>query len=324
MGKIMSEHFLTEIQIDTFKCFKNFKANSLRRVNLISGRNNIGKTAFLEACYLNVFPTIEMEQVAAAIFSILHRRHLSVNRNNLEKLTPFCLLSNIKEIIFRLEKDEAKNRFYYFKLIDKLKKSIEDDNFLEEVFLKSISLPYTNAIKFIKMGFYEKQNLLNAFYKVQEKDKENELNRFIHEFDNSIEVFKVIGDNLRCRVNGIYRDIEDFGEGLLSYLSIICCLYAAENSYLFIDEIENGIHYSHHDHLWNIILTLSKEVNCQVFVTTHSEEVIESFNRVTLAMNEQETTYISLAKGKNKELKAFTFDSKMLAFGLKQEHEIRL
>jgi hypothetical protein len=38
-------------------------------------------------------------------------------------------------------------------------------------------------------------------------------------------------------------------------VSIVTSLYAAENGYLFIDEMDNGIHYSVLGELWNTIVT---------------------------------------------------------------------
>ncbi|MEM7794789.1 MAG: AAA family ATPase [Cyanobacteria bacterium P01_C01_bin.118] len=40
---------LTSIQIENFRCFDKIKVDGLSRVNLIAGKNNVGKTAFLEA-----------------------------------------------------------------------------------------------------------------------------------------------------------------------------------------------------------------------------------------------------------------------------------
>ena len=40
---------LTSIQIENFRCFDKIKVDGLNRVNLIAGKNNVGKTAFLEA-----------------------------------------------------------------------------------------------------------------------------------------------------------------------------------------------------------------------------------------------------------------------------------
>ena len=39
--------------IDNFRGFKNLTLNSLKRVNLISGKNNVGKTSLLEAFFIH-------------------------------------------------------------------------------------------------------------------------------------------------------------------------------------------------------------------------------------------------------------------------------
>ena len=51
----MGNHFIREIEISKFKCFNNFKSSKLARVNLIGGKNNVGKTAFLEGVYINTY-----------------------------------------------------------------------------------------------------------------------------------------------------------------------------------------------------------------------------------------------------------------------------
>jgi len=55
------------------KCFQDFKASGFKRVNLIGGKNNIGKTAFLEACYINVYSD-DVDTIITAIFNIKFRR----------------------------------------------------------------------------------------------------------------------------------------------------------------------------------------------------------------------------------------------------------
>ncbi len=44
-------HF-SKVTINNFRCFKDFSIDSLERINLIGGKNNVGKTAFLEALFL--------------------------------------------------------------------------------------------------------------------------------------------------------------------------------------------------------------------------------------------------------------------------------
>ena len=48
------ENQLIEITIKNFKTFSDFKIDGLAQINLISGKNNVGKTTFLESCYINL------------------------------------------------------------------------------------------------------------------------------------------------------------------------------------------------------------------------------------------------------------------------------
>ncbi len=65
----MNEHFIKNIEIKNFKCFKDFKAEGFGRVNLIGGKNNVGKTAFMEACYIS--------NSKRNLYNIITRRYVS-------------------------------------------------------------------------------------------------------------------------------------------------------------------------------------------------------------------------------------------------------
>ena len=45
---------------------------------------------------------------------------------------------------------------------------------------------------------------------------------------------------------------------------------------VFIDEVENGIHYSVQTDVWKGIGLVARELDIQVFATTHSYEMIEA------------------------------------------------
>nr|VFJ72982.1 MAG: hypothetical protein BECKFW1821C_GA0114237_104133 [Candidatus Kentron sp. FW] len=49
----MKENPLREIESRNFKCFEQLYLEGLRRVNLIGGKNNVGKTAFIIRIILN-------------------------------------------------------------------------------------------------------------------------------------------------------------------------------------------------------------------------------------------------------------------------------
>jgi AAA15 family ATPase/GTPase len=48
---------IKDIEINNFRCFDRLKVSGCKRINLVSGKNNVGKTALLEAVFLNSVPT---------------------------------------------------------------------------------------------------------------------------------------------------------------------------------------------------------------------------------------------------------------------------
>lgn len=315
----MNNHFLTDIEIKQFKCFTDVKASGFRRVNLIGGKNNIGKTAFMEACYINVH-SLDINTMITAIYNIKYSRdnlnmiNILINHQKiLDSTQSYITKSNFGNKSFNIIEKDAKKDYHFYINEEKIISAKELNITIENIY----------SIKTIDNFGWSDNELITAFQAIQKQDKEHELNKFVREFDNSIENFKVIGDKPQCKTNGEYRDIVEFGDGLRHYISIICALYACENGYLFIDEIDNGIHYSQLDRLWELILTLSKKTNCQLFAITHSKEMLESFARVAKKLDEPDISYTTLVKNKQQEIVAITRDYEMLLNSIEQEREVR-
>jgi len=316
------EHFIKNIEIKNFKCFEDFKAEGFGRVNLIGGKNNVGKTAFMEAVYVNVVSN-KIENLILSLYELeLIRNYIEYVDEELpemssllDKIAIYKTVTNIREVNFSVEVNSAKKLYHFFNEIKTKNDFSQDYDDYNDI----------DNIKFIDNFGYTKYQLQNVYASVQKKDAEAILNNYINEFDKNILNFKMIsGDMPQCKtVKGEYRDINDFGNGLKDYISIICSLYACENNYLFIDEIENGIHYSHLDKLWEIILTISKQQNVQVFATTHSKECIESYARVVEELNDKDITFIKLGKNKKDEIKAMTYPYDWFVDSVEQEQELR-
>ena len=65
------------IEIENFKTFDKLKIDGLKRVNLISGKNNLGKTAVLEAIRLNV-SSINPQSLVYSVKDTLNKRNNNV------------------------------------------------------------------------------------------------------------------------------------------------------------------------------------------------------------------------------------------------------
>ena len=70
----MQDNKIDSIYIDNFKLFQDFEVKNLKRVNLIGGKNNIGKTSFLEAINLNL-SAIDFNILLMGIKNIIQRRN---------------------------------------------------------------------------------------------------------------------------------------------------------------------------------------------------------------------------------------------------------
>jgi AAA15 family ATPase/GTPase len=326
----MNQHFLTSINIEQFKCFHNFSASGFKRVNLIGGKNNIGKTAFLEACFINVNAK-DVEGLFSAISTIKFiRETVNLATNVMHGLTvenlstkylmmvrEYAVESNLHRQKFQLDEKNAV-RTYEITL-----STISDKISIHESDIYHLSFPMNHHAYIMEPYGFSNSELALIFQSIQKNDREAELNALLQEFDPSIEAFKMIGNQPQCKINGEYQDLTELGSGFAHYIAIICALHACQNKHLFIDELGNGIHYSQLDKLWEVIFAISKRVQCQVFATTHSKEMLESFARVAKRWNEQDISYTTLVKNKQQEIKALTLDDELLQDSLAQEHEIR-
>ena len=95
-----------------------------------------------------------------------------------------------------------------------------------------------------------------------------------------------------------YLPISFFGDAMqkiLRYISIIFNNANYRKSYLLIDEIENGIHYTAQKEVWQMLFKLCKRYNVQLFATTHSHEIITAFEEVCEEF-EGEGAYFEMAR----------------------------
>ncbi len=89
--------------------------------------------------------------------------------------------------------------------------------------------------------------------------------------------------------------LKTYGDGMSRLLGIILSMVNAKDGIVLIDEVENGLHWSVHPKLWEIIFKLSKELNIQVFATSHSLDCVRGFNQIW-GEHEEEGCFYRLEK----------------------------
>lgn len=115
----------------------------------------------------------------------------------------------------------------------------------------------------------------------------------------------------RVQIKGLNKPIylRSMGDGINRILSIILAMVNCENGYLFIDEFENGLHYSIQAKLWEVIFYLAEQLTIQVFATTHSNDTIKSFSAVANAKPAYQDAQLIQLRNIKDEISAVQFNT---------------
>lgn len=274
---------LQQIHIANFRCFEDFSAKDFERVNLIGGKNNSGKTCLLEAiaCLSNRFT---------------HHHVADLRHQNANDLIYKNTISNQLLIDYQLENYTDyvfKFRLQYSALKQITSgRNVGDHNLVPiNIITQQSELPEMDIIKTFD-DFDEK--LL--------KDKLVSILRIVDERIEDMRTFKT-KEGLYIKPYGEeYESLSSFGDATKNLIRYFTPVFEKELtvnkekifSILLIDEIENGIHYTAHEEFWVSVFKLAKELNVQIFATTHSLEMIKIFNKVSL--QEGDGAYYEMAR----------------------------
>ena len=118
---------------------------------------------------------------------------------------------------------------------------------------------------------------------------------------------KIVGIDFRGKFNDLesvflisYEDKDDFyplnfmGDGFKRIFYIILKMLSLKGKRILIDEIEIGIHHTKIKDFWVNIFKVAKELDVQVFATTHSDECIDAFVEASNEINHDDIRLIQL------------------------------
>ena len=129
---------------------------------------------------------------------------------------------------------------------------------------------------------------------------------------------------VRIKGNDNRIPIKNLGDGMLRMFEISLALINAKGGFLLIDEIENGLHWSIHNQLWDLIFRLSKQLDVQVFATTHSFDCFKAFSYVWNDFSEDGGFFRLERESTNSStIRLVEYDLKTLRDSLEFEVEVR-
>jgi hypothetical protein len=116
--------------------------------------------------------------------------------------------------------------------------------------------------------------------------------------------------------------LRSFGDGVIRVFAIALSLVNAEDGFLLIDEVENGIHHTVQTDVWRVVFRLAQRLNIQVFATSHSWDSIEAFQRAA-AETPEEGVLVRLTRKKDGDIVPTTFKKDDLAIITRDRIEVR-
>ena len=75
---------------------------------------------------------------------------------------------------------------------------------------------------------------------------------------------------------------------------IILSLVNAREGLFLIDEFESGLHHSVHYSVWKMVFRLARDLDVQVFATSHSWDAIKAFERAASENDNHEAVIVKL------------------------------
>jgi AAA15 family ATPase/GTPase len=308
---------LENIHIQNFRCFKDFRAKGFERINLIGGKNNSGKTCFLEG----ILALRKNKNKGNQLYDIANElRNERIEDLIFEDLKIGKEIKGTITISGNQFTDDTDPQYSYSTDVEK--------NF-DTAWLKSdLEIFYISQTKsFPNIDFF------NTFYRIEVEDKTDEFVKILNKIDSSITKIRTIGsDGNMPKIKQVHNrnllKLSSYGDATKSVLRYFTPIIErvvfegliTQEYVLLIDEIENGLHYTVHEDFWNNIFTLSKELNIQIFATTHSLEMITAFDKVAIEQNEG--AYFEMIRHQNK-ITAFKRDAEQLEYVLENEKSFR-
>ena len=286
---------LKNIDIQNYRAIKHISLNNFANINIFTGAANTGKSSILEAVYflcninldtLNNILKIRNFTDEKDVFTSLFYNYIT-NANidfagNLNDDNIICTIKPGNSIVY----DGSNNwlsfiniEYEEFLLTYSYSASIDNDNNINIILNNHFDNMVSSAEYLASFSNYDnvKKNLSKILVNNNSKKL---LNKYLKEFDNNIEDIMFIGNIISVSYKFLENavNIKSMGKGFYPYLSIISAILSG-SKIIIIDEIENGIHFSLMKKLIDNIINISKEKNIQFFISTHSKEFLEIFNK---------------------------------------------
>ncbi len=163
--------------------------------------------------------------------------------------------------------------------------------------------------------------------------KENELIKYLKRFDSRVsqiafDMDKDVLIELEENNEKFKLPLNLMGDGFVKFLNIVASLLDTQNPIkaLLIDEIENGLYHINIKKMLREIINLSKDMNIQMFITTHSYETLKFLSEVIQEeqfLEQKDNIQVLRISCPNGQYKTYSLSMETLEHNTENDIEIR-
>ena len=296
----------TTLEVQNFKGIREMKLEGLGMVNVFVGGNNVGKTSVLQAIHLGSFLDFKEKSFKESIKDNKYLNKMNLNDAAREMVRVVSKFWGERKQVEDLLYLRSTNGSWSLTMDQKKIQFSQNDFFPAKNSTSSPKLrpgsdQYGNILWI--MSAYEHHFLATDVFPDLKKDikflyqlieqvvnnlKKTQLIEVLKPLQKNLITIELLGDAIGCQLEGANKllNMKEMGEGFLKLALLKALLLNLNTPYIFIDEIENGFHWSVQKDMWRMILTAAKDDGTQFFFTTHSYEVLESLNAVLQEMKD--------------------------------------
>ncbi|HSO00844.1 MAG TPA: ATP-binding protein [Candidatus Nanopelagicales bacterium] len=343
LGSELPQSPPSDFTVRGFRCFDLLEIPHLGRLNLVTGKNNTGKTTLLEALrvyasaaspddisvMLDVRGESADHDAAAALATIFGEEATAEAMKKTCTLGPRGAPLDIKLRRYRQDhgkrwvesRDRSEGEFFLV---------VEGPGLEERVRVDWASLRNPTAAWqplrpsfFVGLGGVSMQDMDTIWQQAVLDGDDAAVIEALQTIEPTVARLAFVRDarggppraHVAFQGGRKPRPLNALGAGVHRFLGLLLACHGARGGLLLVDEIDTGLHYSVQTRLWELLAAWSAKFDVQIVATTHSLDCVRAFAEVARRDNLRATEQgaapaqvIRLGRRGTGPLQAFIFD----------------
>jgi len=343
LGSELPQSPPSDFTVRGFRCFDFLEIPHIGRLNLITGKNNTGKTTLLEALrvyacaaspddisvMLDVRGESADRDAAAALATIFGEEGTAEAMKKTCTLGPRVAPLRIKLRRYRLDhgkrwvesRDRAEGEIFLVVEGPVAEERIRAD--WASIRNPTAAWPPLRPSFFVGLAGVYVQDMDTIWQQVVLGGDDAAVIEALQKLEPTVARLAFVRDargghpraSVAFQGGRKPRPLSALGAGVNRFLGLLLACHAARGGLLLVDEIDTGLHYSMQTQLWELLAAWSAQFDVQIVATTHSLDCVRAFAEVArhgdLRAREEDAApaqVIRLGRRGTGPLQAFIFD----------------